>query len=70
MENKFLTQFLQMREGLANAEVKKNTPVSARPTPDISFSSLQTIIEEKPDKKKVIEYFQRRRDELNEEYGN
>jgi hypothetical protein len=69
--NAFLKKYLQMRDQLANNEQKKQ---DSKKTVDIiepeTFYSLQSIIDEKPDKQVVKEYLQKRKQDLDEEYGN
>jgi len=63
MDNNFLRQFLQSR---VSADPKANTSKTVRngvkhmPEPTGTAVSIQTIIEDLPDKKVVLEYFKQR----------
>lgn len=62
MDNNFLRNFLQMRAGLERpAEpTHKSVRNGAKPLPEPTGITIQTIIEDKPDKKEVLEYFKNR----------
>ena len=81
--NPFIRNYLQMRDKLANnteKEDKKDKKVKKEGT-DVkkdkkepedleTFYSLQSIIEEKPEKSVVKEFLRKRKETLDEEYGN
>jgi len=62
MDNSFLRQFLTMRAGLNRDESPPRRPINngVKAMPEPTGITVQTIIEEKPDKKEVLEYFRRR----------
>jgi hypothetical protein len=58
MDNSFLRSFLNMRAGLNRDEEPHRGPKhGTKAMPEPTGISIQTIIEEKPDKKEVLEYF-------------
>jgi len=59
MDNSFLRQFLTMRAGIARDESppRRSVKNGVKAMPEPTGISMQTIIEEKPDKKEVLEYF-------------
>ena len=63
MDNNFLRQFLQARASTVEPKTKstaKTVRNGAREMPEPTGMSIQTIIEELPDKKAVLEYFKQR----------
>ena len=70
MDNNFLQNFIQMRAGLRREEPVVNhrsVKNGARPMPEPHGITLQTIIEDLPDKKTVLEYFRQRIKEFDED---
>lgn len=61
MENRFLADFLKSRKALANDSMATPSKPSKAPT---NTTSMATIIESKPPKSKVMEYFRKRIEEL------
>lgn len=57
MDNRFLANFLKGRQALANDVASKPSKAS---TPPKTTISVATIIEDKPPKSKVMEYFRQR----------
>jgi len=81
--NPFIRNYLQMRDKLANntekedkkvkkegTDVKKDKKDKKEPEDLETFYSLQSIIEEKPEKSVVKEFLRKRKETLDEEYGN
>ena len=77
-ENAFLAQFIEMRRGIAATNPSAAQAVAAqmpaskkakKPSKKQSFTDagVDNIIEHKPGKKEVMEYFQKRADELTAE---
>jgi len=65
-DNRFLMNFLQMRTKLGTGEeVKLKSSIAKMPEPEMI--TMATIIEEKPPKAKVLEYFKKRIEELEED---
>ena len=62
MDNRFLNQFLKGRQALANNMESASKPKSS--TPAKKGMSISTIIEDKPPKSKVLEYFRKRIEEI------
>ena len=62
-QNQFLKSFINMRKGLGHTESQKKTIKKAEHISDGNIT-LQTIIENKPPNKDVIEYLRRRVDEI------
>ena len=62
-QNQFLKSFINMRKGLSHTEGQKKTIKKAEHVSDGNIT-LQTIIENKPPNKDVIEYLRRRVDEI------
>ena len=67
MENNFLKNFLQMRAGLAKEEAPRSVRNGVREMPEPHGLTLQTIIEDMPDKKVVLEYFKQRIKEFDDD---
>ena len=67
MENNFLKQFLQMRANLSREEEPRSVRNGVREMPEPHGITVQTIIEEKPDKKVVLEYFKQRIKEFDDD---
>jgi hypothetical protein len=63
MDNQFLRAFINMRKGLAHTESQKKTIKKADHIRDGNIT-LQTIIDDKPPNKDVIEYLRRRVEEI------
>jgi hypothetical protein len=63
MDNRFLSQFLKSRHALANDSASKPSR-SAEPAAKKPKMSVATIIEDKPHKSKVLEYFRERIQEI------
>jgi hypothetical protein len=61
MDNRFLSNFLKMRSSLANDSASKPSRADA---PRKTAVSINTIIEDKPPKSKVLEYFRKRIEEI------
>jgi hypothetical protein len=61
MDNRFLSQFLKSRHALANDSASKPSRSEPKPKPKMSVA---TIIEDKPHKSKVLEYFRERIQEI------
>jgi hypothetical protein len=62
MDNRFLNNFLKSRQALANDMESASKPKST--TPAKKGISISTIIEDKPPKSKVLEYFRKRIEEI------
>ena len=67
MENNFLKQFLQMRANLSRDEEPRSVRNGVREMPEPHGITLQTIIEDRPDKKVVLEYFKQRIKEFDDD---
>jgi hypothetical protein len=63
MDNRFLNNFLKGRQSLANDMESASKPSKAGKPPKTTIS-VATIIEDKPPKSKVMEYFRKRIEEL------
>ena len=61
MDNRFLNSFLKMRSSLANDSASKPSTADA---PRKAGITINTIIEDKPPKSKVLEYFRKRIEEI------
>lgn len=67
-DNRFLMHFLEMRSKIGKEEDKgKGTKSSVVKMPEPELVTMQTIIEEKPPKSKVLEYFKKRIEELEDD---
>lgn len=62
MDNRFLNNFLKSRQALANDMQSASKPKKDTPAP--KGMSMATIIEDKPPKSKVLEYFRKRIEEI------
>lgn len=65
--NKFLMDFIKMRQELRQKEAAKpqaKPTATLRPVPTPAGPSLATIIEDRPSKAQVIKYFEARRNEI------
>jgi hypothetical protein len=62
MDNRFLNNFLKGRQALANDMQSASKP--SKDTPAKKGISMSTIIEDKPPKSKVLEYFRNRIEEI------
>jgi hypothetical protein len=62
MDNRFLNQFLKSRMTLANNMASESKPSKSKPVSN--RISVATIIEDKPPKSKVLEYFRNRIEEI------
>jgi hypothetical protein len=62
-QNQFLKSFINMRKGLSHSESQKKTIKKAEYVSDGNIT-LQTIIDNKPPNKDVIEYLRRRVEEI------
>jgi len=62
MDNRFLNQFLKGRQALANDMQSASKPKKDTPAP--KGVSMATIIEDKPSKSVVLDYFRKRIEEL------
>jgi hypothetical protein len=62
MDNRFLNNFLKGRQALANDMESASKPKND--TPAKKGMSIATIIEDKPPKSKVLEYFRKRIEEI------
>ena len=65
-DNRFLMHFLEMRTKMGTAEAK-GTKSSVTKMADPEIITMQTIIDEKPPKAKVLEYFKKRIEELEDD---
>ena len=65
-DNRFLMHFLEMRSKMGKEEVK-GTKSSVTKMPEPEIITMQTIIEEKPPKSKVLEYFKKRIEALEDD---
>ena len=65
-DNRFLMHFLEMRTKLGTPEAK-GTKSSVTKMAEPEIITLQTIIDEKPPKAKVLEYFKKRIEELEDD---
>lgn len=67
-DNRFLMNFLQMRTKLGTGEETgggMKSSIAKMPEPEVI--TMATIIEEKPPKAKVLEYFKKRIEEMEED---
>ena len=67
-DNRFLMHFLEMRSKMGTGDEKaKGTKSSVTKMADPEIITMQTIIDEKPPKAKVLEYFKKRIEELEDD---
>ena len=69
MDNRFLSNFLKGRQTLANNMESASKPSKSEPVKN--RITMATIIEDKPAKSKVLEYFRKRIQEMEDsDYGD
>ena len=68
-DNRFLMHFLEMRSKMGGKEEGggKGTKSSVAKMAEPELVTMQTIVEEKPPKSKVLEYFKKRIEELEDD---
>lgn len=64
-DNRFLMHFLEMRSKMGKEEGTTKSSVAKMAEPEMI--TMQTIVEEKPPKAKVLEYFKKRIEEMEED---
>ena len=66
-DNRFLMHFLEMRSKIGTGEKSGSTKSSVAKMAEPEIITLATIIEEKPPKSKVLEYFKKRIEEMEDD---
>ena len=66
-DNRFLMHFLEMRSKMGKEEGGGTTKSSVTKMADPEIITMQTIVEEKPPKSKVLEYFKKRIEEMEDD---